>query len=124
MPSGYWQKHGNFRLFPVNCSIFVYIYKKSKKLWKSFKMLSGSSSIFALSNNITCSQTHIGATVPLTENLQATALTGERVLYINTLLNQAGKFRPEPFSWHLAVGQQSGAKLIGPKRSSSRLQLN
>jgi hypothetical protein len=43
----------------------VYIYKKSKKLQKIFKMLSGSSPIFALSNHATFSQTQTGATVPL-----------------------------------------------------------
>jgi hypothetical protein len=25
LPSGYWQKHSNFRLFPLNCCVSVYI---------------------------------------------------------------------------------------------------
>jgi hypothetical protein len=30
LPSGYWLKHGNFRSFPLNCLIYVYINNKSK----------------------------------------------------------------------------------------------
>jgi hypothetical protein len=55
----------NFHLFSLKCCVSVYISKKSKKLWKILKTISGSIKVFALSNNITCSQTQTGATVPL-----------------------------------------------------------
>jgi hypothetical protein len=48
--------------------VSVNIYKKSKELWKSFKMFSGSFPIFAFSNHTTFSQTQTGATVPLNIN--------------------------------------------------------
>ncbi len=45
---------------------FLFSFIKSKReLWKIFKILSGSFTIFALSNHTTFSQTQTGATVPL-----------------------------------------------------------
>jgi hypothetical protein len=60
-----WQKRGNFRPFSLKRCIFVYIYFKSKELWKLLKMLSGSSPFFALYNHTTFSQIQTGARVPL-----------------------------------------------------------
>jgi hypothetical protein len=65
LPSGYWQKRGNFHPFSMKQYVSVYIYKKLQELWKILKALSGSSSVFALSNHTTFSQTQTGATVPL-----------------------------------------------------------
>ncbi len=65
LPSSYWQKSGNLYHFSLKCCISVYFYKKSKELWEIFKMLSGSSLIFALSNHTTFSQTQSCTTFPL-----------------------------------------------------------
>jgi hypothetical protein len=65
LPSGCWQKHGNFRSFPLNCYIFVYINKKSKTHRKILETLSGSSPKYFLSHHATVGQAQTCATVPL-----------------------------------------------------------
>jgi hypothetical protein len=68
LPSGYWQKRGNFHPFSMKQYVSVYIYEKSLELWKILKTLSGSSPVFSLSNHTIFNQTQTGATVPLSES--------------------------------------------------------
>jgi hypothetical protein len=63
LPTGYWQKRGNFHPCSLKRCVSVYIYQKSKELWKILKTHSASSPIFAFSNHATISQTQTGATV-------------------------------------------------------------
>jgi hypothetical protein len=37
LPSNNWQKSGNFRLFPLNCCISVYILLKVEEALENFK---------------------------------------------------------------------------------------
>ncbi len=67
MPSGYWQKRGNFSV-PFLCSarvLFIYSNKKSKTYCKNFKTLSSSSPNNFLRHDITFRHTQAGAIVPL-----------------------------------------------------------
>jgi hypothetical protein len=65
LPSGYWQKRGNFHPFSMKQCVCFHIYLKSQEPWKILKTLSGSSPVFALSNHTSFSQTQTGATIPL-----------------------------------------------------------
>jgi hypothetical protein len=71
LPSSCPQKRGNFRSFPLNCYISIYIYKKSKTHLKILKNPSGSSPYYFLSHHTTFSQTQTGATVPLKTGLKS-----------------------------------------------------
>ncbi len=53
LPGRYWQKCGNFRIFPLNSYISVYINKKIKDTLKNFKTLSSSSPNYFQSHQTT-----------------------------------------------------------------------
>jgi hypothetical protein len=65
LPSGYWQNRGKFpSLFSEVLRFCLHLLKDGEAV-ENLKTLSSSSSIFALSNHTTYSQTQTGATDPL-----------------------------------------------------------
>jgi hypothetical protein len=63
LPGGYRQKCGNFRMFPLNSYISVYINQQIKDTLKNFKTLSSSCPNCFLTHKTSFIQTQIGATV-------------------------------------------------------------
>jgi hypothetical protein len=62
LPSGYWQNRGKFLSLVSEVLHFCLHLLKDGEAVENLKMLSSSSSIFALSNHTTYSQTQTGAT--------------------------------------------------------------